>query len=240
MPATQLQLGDIAVELVLKDIKNVHLTVHPPAGRVRISAPARMPLDTIRVFAVSKLEWIRRQQHRIREQQREPPRKYVQRESHYVWGKRYLLSVVDSDGAPSIALEHDRMILAVRAGTREPMKEAIVAHWYRSQLKAAVPELIASWERVLAVRVKRVFVRQMRTRWGSCNPRARTIRLNTELARRPRECLDYVVFHEMAHLIEPSHNARFIGLMDRFMPSWRFCRETLNRLPIRHTDGHDV
>ena len=230
----QVELGDIAVDVVLKNIKNVHLSVYPPSGRVRISAPLRMSLDTIRVFAISKLGWIKRQQRKLREQERETPREYLDRESHYVWGKRYLLSVVERDHAPAVSLKHSRMILTVRAGTDEAVKEAIVAQWYREQLKAVVPELIAKWEPLLGVSVSRVFVQQMKTKWGSCNPRAHTIRLNTELAKKPKECLEYIVAHEMVHLLEPTHNARFVALMDQFMPQWQFFRQRLNRLPVRH------
>ena len=234
--ANQLRLGDIAVDVLLKDIKNVHLSVHPPTGRVRISAPSRMSLDTIRVFAISKLPWIKQQQRKLRDQERETPREYLDRESHYVWGKRYLLSVAESDLAPVLALRHSRMILTVRAGTDEAAREAIIAQWYRDQIKAVVPDLMAKWEPVLGVGVDRVFVQQMKTKWGSCNPRARTIRLNTELAKKPKECLEYIVLHEMIHFVEPTHNARFVALMDRFMPKWQFCRQRLNRLPVRHAD----
>lgn len=234
--ATRFRLGDIAVDVVLKDIKNIHLSVHPPNGRVRISAPSRMKLDTIRVFAVSKLEWIKQQRRKLRAQERETPREYLERESHYVWGKRYLLSVAERDQAPSLLLQHSRMVLSVRAGTDAAAKEALVALWYREQVRAAASNLIAKWAPILGVGVNQVFVQQMKTKWGSCNPRARSIRLNTELAKKPGECLEYIVVHEMVHLLEPTHNARFVALMDQFMPTWQFCRQKLNRLPVRHAD----
>jgi len=234
--ATQIQLGGIAVDVLLKDIKNVHLSVHPPTGRVRISAPSRMSLDTIRVFAISKLNWIKQQQKKLREQERETPREYLDRESHFVWGKRYLLCVTARDRAPAVELKHSRMILTARVGMDEAAKEAIVAQWYRNQVKAVVADLIAQWESILAVNVNRVFVQQMKTKWGSCNPRARTIRLNTELAKKPKGCLEYIVVHEMIHMIEPTHNAHFVALMDQFMPRWQFFRQRLNRLPVRHAD----
>jgi len=203
---------------------------------VKISAPSRMSLGTIRVFAISKLDWIKQQQKKLREQARETPREYLERESHYLGGKRYLLAVVEADGPPSVALKHARMILTVRRGTSEAARESIVAQWYRDQLKAQFPELIERWAEVLDVTVNRVFVQQMKTKWGSCNPRTGTIRLNTELAKKPKECLEYIVVHEMVHLLEPTHNARFVGLMDRYMPKWKFFRERLNRLPVRHAD----
>jgi len=229
----QVELGDIAVDVVLKNIKNVHLSVYPPTGRVRISAPMRMSLDTIRIFAISKLGWIKRQQRKLREQERETPREYLDWESHHVWGKRYLLTVCESDQAPSVELRHSRMLLRVRPGTDQQKREAVVEEWYRQQLKQAVPPLIAKWERLMGAKVERFFVQRMKTKWGSCNHRARTIRLNTELAKKPRECVEYIVVHELVHVLEPTHNVRFVALMDRFMPKWQFYRDVLNRLPVR-------
>jgi predicted metal-dependent hydrolase len=232
--ATQVQLGDITVDVVLKDIKNVHLSVHPPSGRVSISAPARMSLDTIRIFAISKLAWIRQQQRKLRDQERETPREYLDRESHYVWGKRYLLKVVEADVPAAVELSHSRMILRIRPGTDETRRQAIMEEWYREQLKQDAPELIAKWERLIGVSVQRFFVQRMKTKWGSCNHRAGTIRLNTDLAKKPRECLEYIVVHELVHLLEPTHNSRFVALMDQFMPKWQSTRQVLNRLPVRH------
>lgn len=232
----EIMLGDIAVDVVLKDIKNVHLSVYPPAGRVRIAAPARMSLDTIRVFAISKLAWIKRQQEKIRAQDRETPREFVDRESHYLWGKRYLLQVEQADAPPSVELGHGRMILTCRPGTTEERKGAIVEDWYRDQLRSAVPPLLAKWEPLLGVRANRVYLHRMKTRWGSCNPATRNIRLNTELVKKPRGCLEYIVIHELAHLIEPTHNARFVAIIDSHMPQWRSLRDQLNRLPVRHEE----
>ena len=233
---TRIMLGKIAVDVIHKDIKNIHLSVYPPAGRVRISAPLRMNLDTLRIFAISKLGWIKQQQRKLREQERETPREYIDRESHYVWGKRYLLRVIEGDKAPSVELKHSRMILRVRPGTDELKKRAIVEEWYREQLKKVVPPLIAKWEPLMHVKVERFFVQRMKTKWGSCNHGARSIRLNTDLAKKPRECLEYIVVHEMLHLIEPTHSACFVALMDQFMTKWQFYREQLNRLPVNHED----
>jgi len=232
--ASQIKLGDIAVDVVLKDIKNVHLSVYPPTGRVRISAPQRMSIDTIRVFAISKLDWIKQQQTKLREQERETPRDYVERGSHYVWGTRYLLTVSDSAGPPSIEMKHGRMLLRVRPGEDEDKRRDLVEEWYREQLKEAVPPLLARWQPLLDVKVERFFVQRMKTKWGSCNHKARTIRLNTELAKKPAECLEYIVLHEMVHLLEPRHNTRFARLLDHFMPQWQHYRDTLNGLPVRH------
>lgn len=231
---TQVQLGDIAVDVVRKDIKNVHLSVHPPTGRVRIAAPERMSLDTVRVFAISKLSWIRRQQHKLLEQERETPREYLNRESHYIWGRRYLLAVIEEDQPPAVELSHSRIVLRVRHGTTREKKQAILEEWYRKQVRNDAPPLIAKWERLMGVKVRRLFVQRMKTKWGSCNHRAGTIRLNTDLAKKPRECLEYIVVHEMVHLIEPTHNTRFMALMEQFIPKWQFYREALNRLPVRH------
>lgn len=231
---TRIRLGDLTADVILKDIKNVHLSVHPPGGRVTISAPARTDLDTLRVFAASKLGWIRRQQRKFREQERETPRECLDRESHYVWGRRYLLTVECADRPPAVTLRHRQMTLTVRPGSDEPARLAALERWYRDQIRAAVPALIAEWEPRLGVSIATVEVRRMKTRWGSCTPSARSIRLNTDLAKKPKECLEYIVVHEMLHLLEPTHNARFVALMDRFMPDWPRRREVLNRLPVRH------
>ncbi|MBZ5639546.1 MAG: M48 family metallopeptidase [Acidobacteriia bacterium] len=233
---SRIMLGDIAVDVFLKDIKNVHLGVYPPAGRVRISAPKRMSIDTLRVFAISKLDWIRRQQTRLRAQERETPRDYLDRESHYVWGKRYLLAVSEIDEPPGIELKHSRMLLRVRPRTSAAHREALVDQWYREQVKAAVPPLLGRWASRLGVRVERFYVQRMRTKWGSCNRRARTIRLNTELAKKPRECLEYVVVHELVHLLERHHNDRFRACMDQFLPQWRLHRDELNRRPLANEE----
>ena len=231
---TQIKLGEITVDVVKKGIKNIHLSVHPPLGKVRISAPRRMDLDNIRVFAITKLGWIKNQQDKLYKQARETPREYLNRESHYVWGKRYLLTISESNQSPFVELKHNRMLLRIRPGTNENNKQAIVSEWYRAQIRQAVGPLLAKWEPLIGVKVQHFFVQRMKTKWGSCTPRARSIRLNTDLAKKPQECLEYIVVHEMVHLLEPTHNARFIALMDRLIPKWQFYRDVLNRLPVRH------
>lgn len=230
----QIELGDIRIDVVLKNIKNIHLSVYPPTGQVRIAAPERMDLDTIRVYAISKLGWIRDQQRKFQAQERETPREYLNRESHYVWGKRYLLKVVEVEAAPSIELQHSRMILSVRPGSDERKKQEVLEAWYRKQIKAAVGSLIEQWEKRLEVTVEQVNIRRMKTRWGSCNHRKGRILFNTELAKKPRECLEYIVVHEMMHLLEPTHNAKFISLMDQHLPQWKAIRDELNRAPLGH------
>jgi hypothetical protein len=231
---TQIQLGDIRVDVIRRDIKNVHLSVHPPTGRVRVAAPRRMTLNTVRVFTIAKLPWIKRQQKKLREQERESPREFIDRESHFVWGRRYLLKLVEADRAPSVELSHSKMVLSVRPDTGKLRREQIVEEWLRVQMHDAVPPLVKKWQRVMGVEVRNIFIQRMKTKWGSCNHLAGSIRLNTDLARKPRECLEYIVVHEMAHLIEPTHNDRFVALMNRLMPKWRSRRDLLNSLPVRH------
>ena len=230
----QIKLGDIVVDVVQKDIKNIHLSVYPPTGKVRISAPLRMEIDTIRVFAITKLGWIKSQQKKLLEQERETPREYLDRESHYLWGKRYLLNVVEKDAAPEVELKHNKMLFQIRPATTDERKQDILEAWYREKLKEVVPALIAKWEPLMGVKVEKFFVQKMKTKWGSCSPGSKSIRLNTDLAKKPPECLEYIVVHEMTHLLEPTHNARFINLMDQFMPKWRFYKDELNKLPVRH------
>lgn len=234
--ATHIDLGGIPVEVIQKDIKNIHLSVYPPAGRVRISAPRRMNLDAIRAYAISKLGWIKRHQQRIQAQARETPREYLDRESHYVWGTRYLLETVAADGQARVELRHSALLLHLRPGASEARKMALLAEWYRGLIRSAAPELIAKWQPRMGVQVSQVFVQRMKTRWGSCTPGRGSIRLNSELAKKPPQCLEYVVVHELAHLLEPSHNSRFVALMDGFLPGWKAIREELNRLPVRHED----
>ena len=236
MNTKQIDVGGITVDVVFKNIKNIHLSVHPPTGRVRISAPARMKLDTLRVYAISKINWIKKHQKKFQEQERETRREYLDRESHYVWGKRYLLKVEEENRPPSVELKHDQMVLTVRPGAVMAKREAVVTAWYRDQVRDAMPPLITKWESVLGVKAGTIIVRRMKTRWGSCTPTRRIIRLNSELAKKPRECLEYVLVHELIHLLEPSHNANFISLMDKFMPQWRHLRDELNRAPLGHVE----
>lgn len=229
-----LAIGDLVVEVVQKDIKHVHLTVHPPDGRVRIAAPARTPIDTLRLYAISRLPWIRRQQAAMRSQVRETAREYLDRESHYVWGQRYLLKVVERDAPPAVELKHRELALSVRHGASEFRRGEILARWYRGQVRAAAEPLMARWAETLQVALPRLFVRSMKTKWGSCNPRTATIRLNTELAKKPRECLEYVLLHELVHLLEPTHNENFRKHMDQLLPRWPQVRDELNRAPLAH------
>ena len=223
-----IDLGGIPADVVRKRIKHVHLSVYPPAGRVRISAPEHMALDTIRVFAISRLPWIKGQQRKVQAQERELPRDYIDRESHYLWGKRYLLTVVERDAAPSIDRKHNRIVLAVRPGTATERRGELLDAWYREQVKTAVPPLLKKWEALMNVKSSKVFVQRMKTKWGSCNITDRRIWLNLELAKKPPECLEYVLVHELVHLRERQHNASFTAYMDDLLPNWRSVRDQLN------------
>jgi predicted metal-dependent hydrolase len=233
---TSLKLGDIAVEVVYQPIKNVHLSVYPPAGRVRMAAPERMDLEALRLYAISKLPWIKRQRRRMQEQEREAPREYLERESHYVWGKRYLLSVVEENAPPSVELGPSRLTLHIRPRSDRSKRRDVLQNWYREQVRMAAEPLLARWERKIGVKSSGLFVRRMKTRWGSCNPVAKTVWLNTELACKPPRCLEYILVHELVHLLEPSHNERFQAYMQQFLPDWKLRRQELNRLPVRHED----
>ncbi|AET93337.1 zinc metalloprotease [Burkholderia sp. YI23] len=231
-----IDLGEMSIDVVRKDIKHVHLSVYPPDGHVRISAPRNMTSDLIRVYAITRLDWIRRQQRKLLAQERETPREYLDRESHYVWGKRYLLKVVEAAAAPMVKLKHSTLELWVRPGSDASGRREVLDGWYREQLREAVEPLQEKWESLLGVKARRILVQHMKTKWGSCNPGSGNIRLNTDLARKPSDCLEYILVHELLHLIEPTHNARFQSLMDTFMPQWRQVRDEVNRLPVRHEE----
>jgi len=227
-----IRLGEIAISVTRKDIKHVHLSVHPPSGRVTLVAPKGTRPEVARAYAITRLGWIRRQQSRFRDQARETPRKFVERETHYLWGRRYLLSVRKIDAKPSIKLEHRRITLTVRPGSSRAKREAVMHEWNKSLLHGAVPGLIRKWQMKLGVDVAGYFLQRMKTKWGSCNHRARNIRLNTELVKKPKDLLEYVVVHEMLHLIAPTHSERFLTLMSKHYPSWQEAREELNELPL--------
>ena len=230
--AENIQLGAITVALTRKDVKHVHLTVHPPSGRVTLVAPNGTRSEVARAYAISKLGWIRDQQAKMQGQARESLRQFVERESQYLWGRRYLLTVREVEAKPSIRLSHRTILLTVRPGSSWVKRASVMHEWHKSLLHIAVPELIARWEPKLGVDVAGYFLQRMKTKWGSCNHRASTIRLNTELVKKPRDLLEYVVVHEMLHLVEPTHSERFLGLMSKHYPAWREARAELNELPL--------
>ena len=227
-----IRLGDITIAVTRKDIKHVHLSVYPPSGRVALVAPTSTRPEVARAYAVSRLGWIRKQQARLRGQARETPRRFVTRESHTVWGKRYLLTVVEREQKPSVTMDHRRITLTVRPGSDREKREAVVHEWQRELLHEAVPRLIRKWEPRLKVTVDAYFLQRMKTKWGSCNHQARHIRLNTELVKKPKDLLEYVVVHEMLHLIVPTHSERFLNLLTQHYPAWREARVELNELPL--------
>jgi predicted metal-dependent hydrolase len=227
-----IRLGEIAVEVTRKDIKNVHLNVHPPNGRVTLATPTGTRLEVARAYAISKLSWIREQQRKLTVQARETPRQFVERESHYVWGRRYLMSVDYQNAKPSVLLGNKRITLIVRPGCSEVKRAEVMHEWHKSLLHEVVPPLIQKWEQKLKVRVSGYFLQRMKTKWGSCNHSAGHIRLNTELVKKPKDLLEYVLVHEMAHLIEPTHSDHFIAIIEENYPSWREARAELNELPL--------
>ena len=227
-----IELGDISISVTRKDIKHVHLSVHPPEGRVTLVAPASTRLDVARAYAISRLGWIREQQSKLEAQAREAPRQFVERESHYVWGRRYLMVVNHRDAKPSVVLDHKRIALTVRPGSDAHKRAAVMHEWQKRQLHAVVPVLIKKWERKLKVRVAGYYLQRMKTKWGSCNHQAGNIRLNTELVKKPKDLLEYVIVHEMVHLLEPTHNERFISILGEHFPTWREARAELNELPL--------
>lgn len=231
-----IELGDISLQVLRKNIKNVHLSVHPPQGRVTISAPLSMDLETIRLFGISKLGWIRKQQARMRNQKREAPREYITRESHYYLGKRYLLKVIESKQASRVVLRHDKIEFYVRPKMKRKQKEFLLQFWYRQQLRKIIEPRIEKLEKKLHVRVADVGIRTMKTKWGTCNTKAKRIWLNTELAKKPLESIEYVLVHEMVHLLERKHNKRFIAYMDQFLPKWKYLRDALNRSALGHAE----
>ncbi len=227
-----IELGDISITVTRKDIKNVHLSVYPPDGRVTLSAPADTRPEVARAYAISKITWIREQQEKLRNQSRETPRAFVERESHYLWGRRYLMTVVEHDAKPCVTVDHKRITLSVRPDTDHAKRATIIHEWHKSLLHKFVPPLISKWEPKLDVHVVAYFLQRMKTKWGSCNHEAGHIRLNTELVKKPKDLVEYVIAHEMVHLIEPTHSDRFISILTEHYPSWREARAELNELPL--------
>ncbi|MCX6910370.1 MAG: SprT family zinc-dependent metalloprotease [Verrucomicrobia bacterium] len=227
-----IQIGKLSIRVTKKEIKNVHLSVHPPDGRVTLVAPKATRLEVARAYAISKLGWIRNHQEKLAQQARETPRQFVERESHYLWGRRHLMTIRHREAKPAVALDHKRITLTVRAGSDADKRAEVIHEWHKSLLHAVVPALIKKWEPKLKVKVSGYFLQRMKTKWGSCNHKAGHIRLNTELVKKPKDLLEYVIVHEMVHLIEPTHSDRFIAILDEHWPSWREARAELNQLPL--------
>src|SRR2546421_11834351 len=231
----QITVNDLVVDVVRKNIKNLHLGVYPPTGRVRVAAPLRVNDEAVRLFTISRLAWIKRQQAKFEGQERQSAREFVSGESHYYQGNRYLLNVMYDKGTPAVIIRNNKtMDLIVKPGSDTSRRERILIAWYRQRLKEEIAPLIAKWEVIIGVQVTEWGVRQMKTRWGTCNIEAQRIRLNLELIKKPVHCLEYIIVHEMIHLLERYHNERFMAYMNRYMPLWQHYREELNRAPLGH------
>jgi predicted metal-dependent hydrolase len=231
----QIVVNGLVVDVVRKDIKNLHLAVYPPHGRVRVAAPLLVDDEAVRLAVISRLAWIKRQQSKFEEQERQSAREYVSRESHYYQGNRYLLNVVYHDAPPKVVIRNKTTLdLFVRTGSDTAQRERALLAWYRKQLKQMIPPLIAKWEEIIGVEVADWGVKQMKTKWGTCNIEARRIWLNLELVKKPAHCLEFIIVHEIVHLLERHHNDRFVAHMDKFMPQWRLLRDELNRAPLGH------
>jgi len=225
-------LSDVEVLTVFKAVKNVHLSVHPPEGRVTLVAPIGTRPEVARAYAISKLGWIRQQQQSLQRQAREAPRQFIERESQYVWGRRYLLRVVERESKAHVELGHKNLTLYVRPGADQSKRAEVMHTWHKSLMHDELPKLIAIWEKRLSVKVNAYYLQRMKTKWGSCNPSAGTIRLNTELVKKPKDLLEYVVVHEVAHLLERNHSDAFVRILNKHLPGWREARLVLNELPL--------
>ena len=230
-----ISIAGIDVEIVRKDIKHLHLGVYPPDGRVRVSAPFRINDEAIRLAVIDKLSWVKRQREAFLEQERQSARECVSRESHYYFGHRYLLELVEGQGPARVKIQgKTRLALIVPPNSEVQRRDEVLTKWYRRELKAVLPPIIERWEGELGVKVAFWGVKRMKTKWGSCNPKSGRIWVNLELAKKPIQCLDYIVLHEMVHLIERKHGDEFRKLMDLFLPQWRLIRDELNCAPLAH------
>lgn len=227
-----LVLGSMEVKVDIKDIKNVHLSVYPPNGEVKVSAPIGTNLDTLRVYLSSRISWIKKQQSSFKSQKRVSPREFLTKESHYIRGKRYLMEVKECTTTNSVELDHSVVKLKVAGGGDYTKKAKIYEKWQRQELKNDVNVLILKWENILEVKASRFILRKMKTKWGSCNPDTKTININLVLLEKPKDHLEYVIVHELVHLIERMHNANFIAYMDKFLPNWKQLKSELNQLTL--------
>jgi predicted metal-dependent hydrolase len=231
----QIIVNGLPVAITRKAIKNLHLGVYPPEGRVRVAAPLLVSDEAVRLAVVEKLGWIKRQRARFAAQPRQSERVMVNRESHYFMGKRYLLHVIPHRGAAKMSIRNGSILeLRIRPEATAEQRERALQRWYREQLKVLIPPLLEKWQPVLGVETTGWGIRKMKTRWGSCSHEIGRIRLNLELAKKPPQCLEYIVVHELLHLIEQKHNERFIALLNQYLPHWQILREELNAAPLAH------
>jgi len=227
-----LEVKGLSITLTRKAVKNAHLSVHPPDGRISLVAPIGTRTAVANSFILTKIAWIKQQQEELARQERETPRENIARESHYLWGKRYLLQVREADEKPHVYYDHKNLILTVRPEATAEKRAEVMYEWYKGLLHEAIPPLIFKWEKQLQVSVEAYFLQKMKTKWGSCNYKKRHIRINTELVKKPKDLLEYIIVHEMAHLIVSNHSEEFIQILDQHYPNWRDARKELNDLPI--------
>ncbi len=233
----QIDVNGLAVDVVRKDIKNLHLAVYPPNGRVRVAAPLRVNDEAVRMAVIARWGWIKRQQANFRAQERESRHEYVNGESHYFLGNRYLLNIVEGSQTGNVVVRNKKKLdLYARPGSTRAQRERVMLNWYRAYLRQTVPPLIEKWEKIIGVQVADWGIKQMKTKWGACNIQKRRIWINLELAKKSEPCLEFIVAHEMVHLLERHHNDQFVELMNKFIPRWRTYRAELNRAPLGHAD----
>lgn len=227
-----LTVSEIPVHITRKDIKRLHLSVYPPEGQVKVSAPLFMTDDNIRLAVISRLKWIRTQQKQLQDQPRQTERRMVSGESHYLWGSRYCLEVTYRQGKHTVTPKGDRLLMVVSPGTTQENRERLLMDYYRQQLKQYTPPLLDKWQPKINRQIKDWGIRRMKTKWGSCTPESGRVWLNLELAKKPLECLEYVLVHEMVHLLEANHGDKFVSYMDDFLPNWRIIKKSLNHQPL--------
>lgn len=232
-----LKVGGIEAIVLYKPVKNLHLNVLPPVGKVRVTAPQNMKDDAIYAFLASRISWIERQQAKFKSQERQTRREYMTGENYYLWGKRYRLEVIYKDIPPSVSLKgKKKIILSVRPRSSREKREQVMRDWYRKELRSIARGLIDRWQKKIGVKVNDWRIRRMKTRWGSCNQKAGRIWLNLELAKKPEHCLTYIIVHELIHILEKKHNDRFKALMDKFLPQWRQYKDELNNTVLSYEE----
>jgi predicted metal-dependent hydrolase len=226
------KVAEITVNVTFKEIKNIHLSVHPPYGEVTLSAPPKYDLDTLRLYVVSRIDWLRERIIKFQKQERIPARKFINNETHFFLGQRYKLFLNETQGKQYIEKIVDRLIMHLRSKSDKNKRAAIMESWHRKELKIITKKFVEKWEPKLSVKVRAFGIKKMKTKWGTCNPETGRIWMNLELAKMPENCIEYIIVHEMVHLLEKTHNKRFFALLDHYMPGWQIHRDKLNNLPL--------
>lgn len=226
-----LNIGSVEIEVTFKAIKNLHLSVHPPYGKVTIASPNFYDLEKVKIYAATKLPWIKKEQKKLKSQKREEPKLMITQESHQFLGNRYLLKVIEAN-RPKIILKHHSIDLYAIPNATVEQKQKTLYNWYKRELEAKVGNLISDYAKVMNIKDINFGIRKMKKKWGSCSIEKRMLWFNLELAKKPIDCIEYIVVHELVHLLERNHNKNFIILMDKFLPEWRVQKKILNELPI--------